>query len=67
LSSFPSGAPDAARADLAPNLKPPLHYENLGGNFDFRPALQVSLSNVELSWRISDHFPLWTSFSVRPS
>jgi len=25
------------------------------------------LSNVELSWRISDHFPLWASFSVRPS
>jgi endonuclease/exonuclease/phosphatase family metal-dependent hydrolase len=50
-----------------PMLKPPLQYENLGGNFDFRPALQGSLSNVELSWRISDHFPLWASFSVRPA
>jgi hypothetical protein len=44
-----------------------LRYENLGGNFDFRPALQGTLSNVELSWRISDHFPLWASFSVRPA
>ena len=48
-----------------PSLTPPLRYEGLGGNFDFRPALQQSLSNVELSWRISDHFPLWASFSVR--
>lgn len=49
----------------APRLTPPLRYEDLGGNFDFRPALQKSLSNVELSWRISDHFPLWATFSVR--
>jgi endonuclease/exonuclease/phosphatase family metal-dependent hydrolase len=49
-----------------PMLTPPLRYESLGGNFDFRPALQAALSNVELSWRISDHFPLWASFSVRP-
>lgn len=49
----------------APQLTPPLRYEGLGGNFDFRPVLQKSLSNVELSWRISDHFPLWASFSVR--
>jgi endonuclease/exonuclease/phosphatase family metal-dependent hydrolase len=49
-----------------PQLTPPLRYEALGGNFDFRPTLQKSLSNVELSWRISDHFPLWASFSVRP-
>jgi endonuclease/exonuclease/phosphatase family metal-dependent hydrolase len=49
----------------APQLTPPLKYEGVGGNFDFRPTLQNSLSNVELSWRISDHFPLWASFSVR--
>jgi hypothetical protein len=48
-----------------PQLTPPLRYEGLGGNFDFRPTLQNSLSNVELSWRISDHVPLWASFSVR--
>ena len=48
-----------------PALTPPLRYEGLGGNFDFRPPLQKTLSNVELSWRISDHFPLWAAFSVR--
>lgn len=49
------------------NLTPPLRYEDLGGNFDFRPALQGTLSISQLSWRISDHFPLWASFSVRPT
>ena len=39
--------------------------DGLVGNIDFRLALQKSLSNVKLSWRISDHFPLWASFSVR--
>jgi endonuclease/exonuclease/phosphatase family metal-dependent hydrolase len=48
-----------------PQLTPPLAYEALGGNFDFRPVLQKTLSTNELSWRISDHFPLWASFSVR--
>lgn len=48
-----------------PLLTPPLAYENLGGNFDFRPPLQKGLTTTELSWRISDHYPLWASFSVR--
>ncbi len=47
------------------NLTPPLSYGGVGGNFDFRPALQGALSTVELSWHISDHYPLWVSFSVR--
>jgi endonuclease/exonuclease/phosphatase family metal-dependent hydrolase len=46
-------------------LTEPLRYERRGGNFDFRPALQGTLSSTSLSWRISDHFPLWASFSVR--
>lgn len=49
----------------ASTLSQPLRYEDLAGNFDFRRALQGTLSNVELSWRISDHYPLWASFSVR--
>jgi endonuclease/exonuclease/phosphatase family metal-dependent hydrolase len=47
-----------------PQLTPPLAYANLGGNFDFVPVLQHSLTTTELSWRISDHYPLWASFSV---
>lgn len=53
-------------ADGTPALTPPLRYEDQSGNFDFRGALQGSLSTTELSWRISDHLPLWVSFSVRP-
>jgi MFS family permease len=49
-----------------PMLSPPLRYDEHSGNFDFRAALQGSLSTTELSWRISDHYPLWVSFAVRP-
>jgi endonuclease/exonuclease/phosphatase family metal-dependent hydrolase len=49
----------------APQLTPPLAYESLGGNFDFVPTLKGTMSTTELSWRISDHYPLWASFSVR--
>lgn len=54
-----------AGAGGTPNLKAPLAYQNLGGNFDFLPSLQGNLSTTELSWRISDHYPMWASFSVR--
>ena len=33
-----------------------------GGNFDFRGLLMPELSNLSMSWRISDHFPLWVEF-----
>jgi endonuclease/exonuclease/phosphatase family metal-dependent hydrolase len=33
--------------------------------FDFVPLLKGSLSDLGLSWKISDHFPLWVEFSVR--
>lgn len=38
-----------------------------GGNFDFtKVALKSrSLTKSQLSWRISDHYPLWAEFSVR--
>ncbi len=35
------------------------------GSFDFLPTLQGGLTKTELSWRISDHYPLWVEFSVR--
>jgi len=49
-----------------PRLEPPLRYDRQAGNFDFVPVLLKSMSTVELSWRISDHYPLWVGFSVRP-
>jgi hypothetical protein len=35
------------------------------GTFDFVGLLQGNLTKTELSWRISDHYPLWVEFSVR--
>jgi endonuclease/exonuclease/phosphatase family metal-dependent hydrolase len=35
------------------------------GSFDFVPLLQGALTKTALSWRISDHYPLWVEFSVR--
>jgi endonuclease/exonuclease/phosphatase family metal-dependent hydrolase len=38
-----------------------------GGYFDFTRAALTSrgLTKVQLSWRISDHYPLWAEFSTR--
>ena len=38
-----------------------------GGNFDFtKVALKsLGLTKTQLSWRISDHYPLWVEFSAR--
>jgi endonuclease/exonuclease/phosphatase family metal-dependent hydrolase len=35
------------------------------GSFDFVPPLRGDQTLVELSWRISDHYPLWVEFSTR--
>jgi endonuclease/exonuclease/phosphatase family metal-dependent hydrolase len=38
-----------------------------GGSFDFTQVVLRSrkLTKTQLSWRISDHYPLWAEFSVR--
>jgi endonuclease/exonuclease/phosphatase family metal-dependent hydrolase len=38
-----------------------------GGSFDFTQFTlkSLDLSKVALSWRISDHYPLWAEFSLR--
>ena len=43
-----------------------LHYAR-GGSFDFAQAVLKSrrLSKEQLSWHISDHYPLWVEFKVR--
>ena len=35
------------------------------GSFDFVPLWQRGLTTTQLSWRISDHYPLWVEFSVQ--
>ncbi len=39
-----------------------LAYSGQGGSFDFVPALKEDLDLTALSWKISDHFPLWVEF-----
>lgn len=41
-----------------------LTYEGEGhaGNFDWRPHLLTKMKAQEMSWPISDHFPLWVEF-----
>jgi endonuclease/exonuclease/phosphatase family metal-dependent hydrolase len=36
------------------------------GSFDFVPLLQGGFTIPQLSWKISDHYPLWVEFSTRP-
>jgi endonuclease/exonuclease/phosphatase family metal-dependent hydrolase len=33
-----------------------------GGNFDFRGQVMTTLTMQQLSYRLSDHFPLWVEF-----
>ena len=40
-----------------------MKYSNAGG-FDFKKFIMKSLDNTSLSWRISDHYPLWCEFLV---
>jgi hypothetical protein len=35
------------------------------GTFDFVPLLQEGQTLTQLSWRISDHYPLWVEFATR--
>ncbi|MER6557435.1 endonuclease/exonuclease/phosphatase family protein [Streptomyces sp. NPDC001027] len=35
-----------------------------GGHVDFVPELQGDLSLTELSWHISDHYPMWVEFAI---
>lgn len=41
-----------------------LAYTGRCGSFDFVPLAFRGLSKTELSWRISDHYPLWVEFDV---
>jgi len=35
------------------------------GSFDFVPVLRGDFEKTTLSWKISDHYPLWVEFSTR--
>ena len=40
-----------------------LGYHGHAGGFDFRPHVLRSMDNTALSWRLSDHLPLWVEFT----
>ncbi|SIF22424.1 Endonuclease/Exonuclease/phosphatase family [Mycobacteroides abscessus subsp. abscessus] len=41
-----------------------LTYTKRAGSFDFVPHCYPNLTKNELSWRISDHYPLWAEFKI---
>ena len=42
-----------------------LRYNKRAGYFDFVDVVMKGRTKTDLSWRISDHFPLWTEFLIR--
>ena len=47
-----------------PSLLDAMHYTGRGGGFDFIPYTLRDLTKSQVSWRISDHYPLWVEFAV---
>ncbi|UYM04527.1 endonuclease/exonuclease/phosphatase family protein [Solicola gregarius] len=41
-----------------------LTYTHRAGSFDFVPLVLTDLTRSQLSWRMSDHYPLWAEFDV---
>jgi hypothetical protein len=37
-------------------------YNQRAGSFDFIPHAMTELTKNEISWRISDHYPIWAEF-----
>ena len=42
-----------------------LQYTGRAGRFEWSKHLLTDVGAVEKTWRISDHYPLWTEFSMR--
>ncbi len=47
-----------------PALLDGLTYARRGGSFDFLPHALRDLTKTQVSWRLSDHYPLWVEFAV---
>lgn len=56
-------ATDPRDPDLPPMLDG-LRYTGRAGGFDFLPYALRHLTKTQVSWRISDHYPLWVEFAV---
>lgn len=42
-----------------------MDYTGRAGTFDFPKHVHAGMPARDLSWRVSDHYPLWVEFSVR--
>ena len=54
---------DPTKPDL-PSMLDAIRYTRRGGGFDFLPHALRDLNKAQVSWRISDHYPLWVEFAV---
>lgn len=54
---------DPTKPDM-PSLLDGLTYTRHGGGFDFLPHCLTGLTKAQVSWRISDHYPLWAEFET---
>ena len=41
-----------------------MRYQGVAGSFDFLPFAFKNLPKDQVSWRISDHYPLWVEFQI---
>ncbi len=55
--------PETAAEPLLRGLLP----TGLSGTFDFLPHAFADLDRQDVSWRISDHYPLWVEFETEPA
>ncbi len=46
------------------NMLTGLRYAGVAGSFDFLPHAFHGMTKAEVSWRISDHYPLWIEFQL---
>lgn len=49
-----------------PSLLEGLEFTGRGGGVDFLPHVLRDLTKAQVSWRVSDHYPLWVEFEVSP-
>jgi hypothetical protein len=56
----------AARCLLPRTVPLSVDYADGAGTFDFPKYVSPGMSARDPSWRVSDHYPLWVEFSVRP-
>jgi endonuclease/exonuclease/phosphatase family metal-dependent hydrolase len=55
---------DVAADGTIHNLLHSIEFNGIAGNFDFVPHVYPGMSKTSVSWRISDHYPLWVEFTL---